>query len=129
LFLDIDQFKKINDEFGHQVGDHVLQELSQVLERSLRGVDVVARYGGDEFIILLPETKKLHAKKTAERILANIKKCDFFKNNLKVKELSVSMGVAGFPEDAGGTYEMIKKADNALYQAKREGGGRAIMCD
>ena len=128
LFLDIDQFKKINDEFGHQVGDQVLQELSQILERGLRSVDVVARYGGDEFIILLPETKKKHATKTAERILKTIKGHDFFKKDLKVKELSISIGVAGFPEDAGGTYEMIKKADTALYQAKRQGGSQVVAC-
>ncbi len=128
LFLDIDQFKKINDEFGHQVGDQVLQELSQILERSLRSVDVVARYGGDEFIVLLPETKKKHATKTAQRILKRIKNHDFFCNDLKVKELSISIGVAGFPEDAGGTYEIIKKADTALYQAKREGGVRVVVC-
>jgi len=129
LFIDIDQFKKINDEFGHQVGDSVLSQLSDILERSVRSVDVVARYGGDEFIILLPETKKTYALKTAERILKHIKNYDFFKNALKVKELNISIGVAGFPEDAGGTYELIKKADTALYQAKREGGGKALLCE
>ncbi|UCG93161.1 MAG: diguanylate cyclase [candidate division WOR-3 bacterium] len=128
LFLDIDQFKKVNDEFGHQRGDQVLQELCQILERCLRSVDVVARYGGDEFIALLPETKKTYAKKTAERILKSIKNYDFFKGNLKVRELAVSIGVAAFPEDAGGTYELIKKADTALYQAKREGGGKVVAC-
>lgn len=127
LFIDIDKFKRINDEFGHQVGDHVLQDFSEILERNVRGIDVVARYGGDEFVILLPETDKVHAGKTAERILNHIKNYDFFKNKLKVKDISISIGVAGFPEDAGGTYELIKKADNALNQAKREGGGKVHM--
>jgi len=126
MFLDIDQFKKVNDEFGHQVGDRVLIELSQILERSLRSVDVVARYGGDEFIILLPETKKEYAYKTAIRILSAIKNYDFFKDNLTVKELGVSIGVAGFPEDAGGTYELIKKVDTALYEAKKKGGAQVV---
>jgi diguanylate cyclase (GGDEF)-like protein len=129
LFIDIDQFKKINDEFGHQIGDHVLEQLSEILERSVRSVDVVARYGGDEFIVLLPETKKMHALKSAERILKHVKNYDFFKDKLKIKDLSISIGVAGFPEDAGGTYELIKKADNALYQAKREGGRKALPCE
>lgn len=129
LFIDIDQFKKINDEFGHQIGDHVLEELAEILERSVRSVDVVARYGGDEFIVLLPETRKPHAKKTADRILKYIKHHDFFQDKLKVKELAISIGVAGFPEDAGGTYELIKKADNALYKAKHEGGNQAVVCD
>ena len=129
LFIDIDQFKKVNDEFGHQLGDQVLLELSQILERSLRSVDVVARYGGDEFIILLPETKKPHATKTAQRILNAIKKYDFFKGNLKVKELGVSIGLASFPEDAGGTYELIKKADKSLYDAKAKGGNQVVSSE
>lgn len=129
LFIDIDHFKKINDEFGHQTGDAILSDLSQTIERSLRSVDVVARYGGDEFIILLPETKKAQALKTANRLLHAIKNHDFFKDKLKIKELSVSIGVAGFPEDAGGTYELIKKADTALYQAKAKGGNRAVEAE
>jgi diguanylate cyclase (GGDEF)-like protein len=129
LFIDIDQFKRINDEFGHQIGDHVLEQLSEILERSVRSVDVVARYGGDEFIVLLPETKKAHALKTANRILDHVKNFDFFKDELKVKDLNISIGVAGFPEDAGGTYELIKKADNALYHVKKGGGGKAYACE
>jgi len=129
LFWDIDQFKGINDEFGHQIGDKVLQDLAQIMERSLRSVDVVARYGGDEFICLLPETRKAHAYKTAERILKTMKMYDFFKNQIKIKELHISCGVAGFPEDAGGTYELIKKADTALYQAKKQGGNRIVQAN
>ncbi|MEO0107167.1 MAG: diguanylate cyclase [candidate division WOR-3 bacterium] len=122
LFIDIDQFKKVNDEFGHQVGDQALIDLAQILERNLRSVDVIARYGGDEFIILLPETKKQDAKKTAQRLINSIRNYDFFKGSLKVKELTVSIGVSSFPEDAGGTYELIKKADVALYRVKDQGG-------
>ncbi len=129
FLIDIDQFKNINDEFGRQTGDHVLEQLSEILKGSVRSVDVVARYGGDEFIVLLPETKKSHALKTADRVLDHFKNYDFFKDKLSVKELSISIGIAGFPEDAGGTYELIKKADNALRKAKQEGGGKVISCD
>lgn len=127
LFLDIDQFKKVNDEFGHQVGDRVLLDLAQILERNLRSVDVIARYGGDEFIVLLPETKKMDAKKTAQRILNAIRTYDFFKGELKVRELAVSIGISSFPEDAGGTYDLIKKADIALYKAKDQGGNQVVV--
>lgn len=129
LLIDIDEFQKVNDEFGRQEGDRVLQELCYILGQSLRAVDVVARHGDDEFILLLPETKKAQAKKTAERILKNVKKYDFFKDNLRVKDLSVSVGVAGFPEDAGRTDEMVKKANSALYKAKQHGGNKVILCD
>lgn len=126
LFIDIDHFKRVNDEFGHQFGDQVLIELSQIIERSLRSVDVIARYGGDEFVILLPETRKEAAQKTALRLLTAVRNHDFFKGNMKVKDLGVSIGIAAFPEDAGGTYEMIRKADVALYQAKKKGGSQAV---
>jgi diguanylate cyclase (GGDEF)-like protein len=128
LSCDIDRFIAINDEFGHEIGDRILEELAGILKRSFRNIDVVARYGGDEFIILLPETERNRALKTGKRIIEQIKNYDFFKDELQVKEMSVSIGVASFPVDAGGTFELIKKAHNALLQAKKEGGGKALLC-
>jgi diguanylate cyclase (GGDEF)-like protein len=129
ILLDVDGLKTVNEEFGSQTGDHVLQQLARILERSLRSVDILARYGSDEFVILLPETKKTHTQKTAQRIMRNVRNHDFFKDDLRVKEISVSIGIVGFPEDAGGVREMIKKADAALRQAKRRGGGRVYDAD
>jgi diguanylate cyclase (GGDEF)-like protein len=129
LLIDIDDFQKVNDEFGRQEGDRVLQELCYILGQSLRAVDIIARHGEDEFILLLPETKKALAKRTAERVLKNVKKYDFFKDNLRVKDLNVSIGIAGFPEDAGRTDEMVKKANSALHKAKQQGGNKVILCD
>lgn len=128
LCCDIDNFVAINDEFGHEVGDRILEELASILKRNFRSIDIAARYGSDEFIVLLPETERNRALKTGTRIVEQIKDYDFFKDELQVKEMSVSIGVASFPEDAGGTFELIKKAHNALRQAKKEGGGRALLC-
>jgi diguanylate cyclase (GGDEF)-like protein len=123
ILLDVDGLKAVNEEFGSQTGDRVLQQLARVLERSLRSVDILARYGSDEFVILLPETKKNHAQKTAQRIIRNVRNHDFFKDDLRVKEISVSIGIVGFPEDAGGVREMVKRAETTLRHAKRQGGG------
>ncbi len=124
IVIDIDALRSINEEFDMSRGDDVLKQMARILERSLRSVDILARYGGDEFIALLPETKKAYAYKTAQRILRNVRNHDFFKDNLRVEEISVSIGIAGFPEDAGDTRQMIKKVENALRRAKRQGGGR-----
>ncbi|UCF69950.1 MAG: diguanylate cyclase [candidate division WOR-3 bacterium] len=124
IVIDIDSLRSVNEEFDMRRGDDVLKQMARILERSLRSVDILARYGGDEFIALLPETRKAYAYKTAQRILRNVSNHDFFKDNLRVEEISVSIGIAGFPEDAGDTRQMIKKVENALRRAKRQGGGR-----
>jgi diguanylate cyclase (GGDEF)-like protein len=129
ILLDIDGFRSVNEEFGSQTGDQVLQQLARILERSLRSVDILARYGSDEFVILLPETKKAHTQKTAQRIMKNIRNHDFFKDDLRIKDINVSIGIVGFPEDAGGVREMIRKAEDALRRAKRQGGGRIYDFD
>lgn len=124
LMVDIDRFKKVNDEFGHQIGDRVLMDISKILEQNTRGVDVVARYGGDEFIVLLPETRRRGAFIIAERLRKLIFDYDFFQNELAVREIAVSIGLSSFPADAGTAADLIKIADEALYRAKREGGNR-----
>lgn len=129
ILLDIDGFRAVNKEFGSQTGDRVLQQLARILERSLRSVDILARYGSDEFVILLPETRKAHTQKTAQRIVKNVRNHDFFKDDLRIKEINVSIGIVGFPEDAGGVREIVKKAEDALRRAKRQGGGRIYDFD
>jgi diguanylate cyclase (GGDEF)-like protein len=129
ILMDVDGLKAVNEEFGIQAGDSVLQQMARILERSLRSVDILARYGSDEFAALLPETKKTYAVKTAQRILRSVRNHDFFKEDLRVKEISLSIGVAGFPEDAGGVKEMIKKAEQSLRKAKRLGGGTVFGHD
>lgn len=119
LLIDVDKMRAVNKEFDTRTGDSVLQQLARILERSLRSIDILARYGGDEFVALLPETKKTYAHKTAQRIVRNVRNHDFFRDNLRVKEISLTIGVAGFPEDAGDVRQMMKKAEDALRRAKR----------
>ncbi len=125
IMMDVDRLRAVNRAFDPRTGDDVLKQLSRILERTLRSVDILARYGGDEFIALLPETKKAYAQKTAQRIVKNVRDHDFFKDDLRVEEVTVSIGVVGFPEDAGDARQMMKKAESAMRRAKRQGGGRA----
>ena len=116
LMLDIDLFKKINDQFGHLAGDQVLQALSKLVSSLLRSTDVFARYGGEEFIILLPETDLSGATRTAEKIRQTIENATF----LQCIKLTISIGVNSY--QAGESLdELLRKTDVALYRAKAKG--------
>src|SRR6267142_1038456 len=118
LFLDLDDFKRINDVHGHLVGSHVLMEMAAVILSSIRDTDAVARYGGDEFVIVLPDTGIELAGTVAERIREKIKKHSFNAGrNLKLS-LTASFGVAAFPEHASSPQQLIACADTAMYEAK-----------
>jgi diguanylate cyclase (GGDEF)-like protein len=121
LMLDLDHFKKINDTYGHPFGDHVLKQASRVLVDSLRQVDLVARYGGEEIIIVCPETDAAGAKIVAERLRTNVEKMDCVVDDIKSK-VTVSIGVAIFPGDGiTSEEELLQLADEALYRAKQAG--------
>lgn len=123
--IDIDHFKNYNDLYGHQAGDRILQEVATVLMNSVREVDSVYRYGGEEICVLMPKTNKDGAKALAERMRENIEKAVFpFETSQPLKSLTISIGVATFPEDASTAGELVKKADIALYKAKQEGRNR-----
>lgn len=117
LFIDIDGFKRINDAFGHVVGSQALAELGQVFRRILRETDVVGRYGGDEFVIVLPETPLNGAMVIAERIRKKVEDYEFVAQNVTVR-LTVSLGVANCPKHTLTADGLIKKADAAMYRAK-----------
>ncbi|HEX9543941.1 MAG TPA: sensor domain-containing diguanylate cyclase, partial [Pyrinomonadaceae bacterium] len=118
LFLDLDDFKRVNDAHGHLAGSHVLMEMAGVILSSIRDTDAVARYGGDEFVIVLPDTGIELAGTVAERIREKIAK-HFFNagRNLKLS-LTASFGVAAFPEHASSPQQLISCADTAMYEAK-----------
>jgi diguanylate cyclase (GGDEF)-like protein len=117
LFIDVDGFKRINDTFGHLAGSQALAEIGQVLKRIVRETDVVGRYGGDEFVIVLPETPLNGAMAIAERIRKKVEECEFVAQNLSIR-LTVSLGVANCPKHTLTAEGLIKKADAAMYRAK-----------
>ncbi|MCX7709382.1 MAG: diguanylate cyclase [Clostridia bacterium] len=122
--LDIDFFKKINDTFGHLTGDAVLKELARILTGMLRNSDIVGRYGGEEFGIVLPDIDAESTARLCERIRNSIKEHIFKTRESEIK-ITVSMGVSFLPAGAAvGCAEMIKKADDALYRAKQNGRNR-----
>jgi len=121
LMLDLDDFKQVNDEFGHQKGDEVLIRLANIMRENLRTIDTPGRYGGEEFIAILPETDKSSAIQSAERLRKAVK-IEFSKDI----SLTISIGVGSFPVDASNADELLKKADNALYQAKEKGKNRVV---
>ncbi len=119
IMLDLDHFKTYNDIYGHPAGDQVLRQLARLLQHSSRSYDVVARYGGDEFAIILPETSKKMAAEVAERIRGTIEKAGIEGNwQVSSGHFTASLGIASFPEDATEKGDLIHKADLALYQAK-----------
>jgi two-component system, cell cycle response regulator len=122
LMIDIDHFKSINDVHGHNAGDQVLKEISQVMLNCLRKADTVARWGGEEFIVLLPATAKKDALIIASRVLTAVSKCKF---SSLPGQVTVSIGLAGIPEqDIDTTDKLIAVADGALYKAKANGRNR-----
>lgn len=118
LFLDLDDFKRVNDAHGHLAGSHVLMEMAGVILSSIRDTDAVARYGGDEFVVVLPDTQIDLAGTVAQRLREKIE-CHFFHagRNLKLS-LTASFGVAAFPEHASSPQQLIAAADTAMYEAK-----------
>ena len=131
LMLDIDHFKKLNDTWGHGIGDQVLREVAQVLTQDMREVDTVARYGGEEFVIILPETTEAEGLAVAERIRSAVEQAIFLDGpqmaGIAPLRLTISIGVSTFPAQARDKRELMKFADAALYAAKDMGRNRVVV--
>ncbi len=123
IMLDVDRLKEYNDVHGHLQGSEVLRRVSQVVSGELRGVDVLAKYGGDEFVVILPRTDRQGAHILAERIRAAVEAHKFPGEDDGIK-ITSSMGIARFPEDGESSRDLLESADAALYDAKRSGRNR-----
>lgn len=123
VILDIDNFKKYNDEEGHLEGDRILEQLSSIIRQNIRSQDIAARYGGDEFTIVLPDTDGDKAYAICERIMNLIH--EIFRTT-KGEHITISIGIAGFPAAGSKSKELFHAADQALYEAKSNGKNRIV---
>jgi diguanylate cyclase (GGDEF)-like protein len=125
LMMDLDHFKKVNDEHGHQTGNIVLREISGIIKQCVRDVDIVARYGGEEFVVILPQTGDDDALVIAERIRSTVQKA-FFSNSQGQRDIqiTISIGIASYPNGVKTMDQLIEKVDKIMYQAKALGRNR-----
>jgi diguanylate cyclase (GGDEF)-like protein len=121
IMVDIDHFKEVNDKYGHQVGDEVIISLVDIISKNIRKSDIFGRWGGEEFIILLPETSLYQATIVAQNIREKVEEYIFY----KVGKKTISLGVSEFNSDEDSSI-FIKRADNALYKAKSDGRNRVV---
>ena len=128
LMIDIDDFKALNDTYGHLVGDVVLRDVSRIIKENSREMDLVARYGGEEFSLVLPETRQEAAMLVGERIRRKVAENVFRAYDEKVK-VTISAGVAVYPDDASEVSGLVEKADKALYDAKAAGKNVVSACE
>jgi diguanylate cyclase len=128
VLVDVDHFKRVNDTYGHAQGDLVLQQLAQLLQRNLRETELLGRYGGEEFVVVLPGSTKQEAFKTAERLREAVAELKFGDQAGQALHCTISLGVAAFADGLGDFSSWLKAADKALYQAKRQGRNQTVVC-
>lgn len=127
LFIDIDFFKKINDTYGHNAGDCVLKGLAQILLETCRVYDIVSRNGGEEFSIILMDCSASKAVQKAEKIRKNVEKYNFELSDNRTVNITVSIGIASYPDNTKQINNLPEYADTALYQAKRSGRNKVVL--
>jgi diguanylate cyclase (GGDEF)-like protein len=127
LIFDIDNFKEFNDSFGHEAGDVALQNLCQIVKTLIRSEDVACRYGGDEFVLILPDSSADLAAQRAEEMRAAVGHAEIRYQDHLLKPMTLSFGIATFPADARTSHELLRVADTALFRAKSEGRDRVRL--
>ncbi len=119
VFFDLDYFKTVNDKHGHLCGSKMLKEVANLVRHTVRTVDIAYRYGGDEFVVVMPETSKKNARKVADKLRKAFKKTRFLEEEGIGCEMTASFGVASYPDDASGENDLIHLADEAMYRVKK----------
>ena len=127
IMLDVDDLKRFNDTYGHAAGDLILRELGSLLFRQVRGEDIACRYGGDEFILILPDASRDVTRERAELICEYAKEFQLQFEGQSLPAVTLSLGVAVFPEHGETSTGILRAVDAALYRAKHEGRGRLVM--
>ena len=127
MMMDLDHFKRFNDTFGHDAGDSVLRSFAQALQENTREGDIICRFGGEEFVLLLPDTDRKGAVIRAERILRIVRALLVMHDDKTVGPITTSIGVALYPQDGETTKAIIQSADRALYLAKGAGRDRLMI--
>jgi two-component system cell cycle response regulator len=128
MVLDIDFFKSINDGHGHDAGDDVLREFAVRIRKSIRGIDLACRFGGEEFVIVMPETDMHVASMVAERLRKSIAGEPFaIEKGAKRIDVTISIGIATLDRKGEPVADVLKRADQALYRAKRDGRNRVVL--
>ena len=129
IMLDVDHFKRFNDTYGHGAGDMLLQEFGTALKSCARGEDIVCRYGGEEFIVILPGASLEVARQRAMQISETVKRLRVEYHGQTLGPVTVSLGVSAHPEHSDSHSELIRMADAALYKAKRQGRDCVVVAD
>lgn len=127
IMIDLDHFKQVNDTFGHQAGDAVLKTLANFLRNRTRASDVVCRYGGEEFLIILPEATLQDTLERAERLRNDVRNIEFQRRGQALGMVTLSIGVAAYPDHGPTPESLLQAADEALYRAKTEGRDRVVV--
>jgi len=127
IFIDLDHFKRFNDTFGHAAGDLILRTMGELFQRHFRGDDVICRYGGEEFAIILPESSAKDAAKRANLLRIEASKISMRHLGQVLDSVTLSIGVAAFPEHGSTTEQILRMADQSLYQSKTEGRDRVSV--
>ena len=127
-FIDIDQFGRVNDRFGHPAGNEVLKKVVEIIRENIRFPDILARYGGEEFLVVMEDTSLDNAKNAMERVRQAVERADFnYQDKPLDLKVTISIGISGFPKSGSEDVDLIERADRALLKAKENGRNRVVI--